>query len=108
MSTRSTIRIPLTIPEAIQSQKYTVKFSVHPIKRNGTLDHDEEYGIFLDKTYKPADLQDGAEPNQKIAVIDKNFPRWNPAVIESDRKVGFKAYIWKGEKLMQTTEFGPV
>jgi hypothetical protein len=68
MSSRTTVRIPISIPESLQTKIYTIKVAFHPILSNGSMF--EDMAVFKEETFKPEDLE-GSGPDVRTLVLNR-------------------------------------
>jgi hypothetical protein len=68
MSSRTTVRIPISIPERLQDKHYTIKIAFHPIQHNGSMFND--MAVFSEETLTPKDLE-GSGPDAKMLVLNR-------------------------------------
>jgi hypothetical protein len=88
MSTRSVVRIPLTIPPSLQDKPYTVQFALHEIDNDGS--YDSGCAVFMERAFAGSDLLDGERSDQKVAILNRgDIPKLNPQT-HGDTKVGLK------------------
>ena len=64
MSTSQRARIRFSIPDSVQETKYRLRWSL----QHAT---DGNMSIHLDESQHQVEVQDGNEPNEKIAVVNR-------------------------------------
>jgi len=98
MSTSTTLRLPLTIPDSVDlTKKFTVQLAVHGQERDGS--------IFLEQLYQPSDLTSAGEDERSRVLI---LPRekFERPQFSHEQETSLKAYFWKGQKLVGTADLG--
>jgi len=88
MSSRSTVRLPISIPEWLQNKPYTVKVSFHPLLPDGSISDD--MGIFREDALRSEDFE-GSSSDAKTLVFNRTeIPKF------SDKKKMVREYWSKG------------
>jgi len=105
MSSRSTVRLPISIPEQLQNKFYTIKVGFSPVLNDGSMSKDME--AFKEETLRPEDLE-GSSPDAKTLVLNRSDITSFSKSSERTEAVGAKVYLWTGSKLIQVSEYCPV
>jgi len=105
MSSRRTVRLPISIPERLQNKFFTIKIAFSPVLKDGSMSKDME--VFKEETLRPEDLE-GSSPDAKTLFLDRSdIPQFSKSS-ERTEAVGAKVYLWTGSKIIQVSEYCPV
>jgi len=105
MSSRSTVRLPISIPEWLQNKPYTVKVSFHPLLPDGSISDD--MGIFREDALRSEDFE-GSSSDAKTLVFNRTeIPKFSDKKKWSEN-IGAKVYLWTGSKIVQVSEHCPI
>lgn len=118
MSSSQIISIPIVLPDSIKPTfKYHIQLSVTQIEsQSDTLD-----SIYFSELY-PEDLKSGNHPQSKVVQVQRaSIPRWKdekPVTLKvrvmdatfsrAHHLKHEQAHVWKGQKVLQTVEYGTV
>jgi hypothetical protein len=98
MTTSTTLRLPLIIPDAVDlNKKHSIQLAIHG--------EDRDTAIFLDQQYQLSDLTATSE-NERSKVL--NLPRANIARFRRQQDTTLQAYFWKGQKFVGTVDLGSI